>query len=159
MYKNILLAYDGSEIGRLALREGARLAQICSAEVFLLAVLPTPSVVVAGLAAVGGGVLEIDEQQRDAYDGVLAEGVRRLKRMGFSPRQRISAGDPGKEIYNVAQEIRADLVVVGHNKHSAISRLFHSSTSNYLIGHLDCSVLVARLEISDEALFTERPLY
>jgi nucleotide-binding universal stress UspA family protein len=37
MYTKILLAYDGSIEGRRALREGAKLAQLCRAEVFLLA--------------------------------------------------------------------------------------------------------------------------
>ena len=39
MYKKVLLAYDGSIEGRRALREGAKLAQLCRAEVFLLAVV------------------------------------------------------------------------------------------------------------------------
>jgi nucleotide-binding universal stress UspA family protein len=41
MYKRVLLAYDGSIEGRRALREGAKLAQLCDAEVFLLAVVET----------------------------------------------------------------------------------------------------------------------
>jgi hypothetical protein len=36
MYTKVLLAYDGSIEGRRALREGAKLAQLCRAEVFLL---------------------------------------------------------------------------------------------------------------------------
>src|SRR5882724_7791095 len=36
LYKKVLLAYDGSIEGRRALREGAKLAQFCGAEVFLL---------------------------------------------------------------------------------------------------------------------------
>jgi nucleotide-binding universal stress UspA family protein len=47
MYKKVLLAYDGSIEGRLALREGAKLAQLCRAEVFLLAVVETSSSVAA----------------------------------------------------------------------------------------------------------------
>ena len=39
MYKRVLLAYDGSIEGRRALREGAKLAQLCGADVFLLAVV------------------------------------------------------------------------------------------------------------------------
>jgi len=39
MYGTILLAYDGTTEGRLALREGARLAQICGASVVLLSVV------------------------------------------------------------------------------------------------------------------------
>ena len=39
MYKKILLAYDGSREGLVALREGALLARQCGAQVFLLSVL------------------------------------------------------------------------------------------------------------------------
>ena len=45
MYTKVLLAYDGSIEGRRALREGAKLAQLCRAEVFLLAVVELPSIV------------------------------------------------------------------------------------------------------------------
>jgi nucleotide-binding universal stress UspA family protein len=43
LYKKVLLAYDGSIEGRRALREGAKLAQFCGAEVFLLAVVEISS--------------------------------------------------------------------------------------------------------------------
>ncbi|MCO6389116.1 universal stress protein [Aliihoeflea sp. 40Bstr573] len=39
MYGKVLLAYDGSVEGRLALREGAKPARLCGVEVFLLAVV------------------------------------------------------------------------------------------------------------------------
>src|SRR5258705_1574690 len=59
LYKKVLLAYDGSIEGRRALREGARIAQLCSAEVFLLAVVE----VSAGTGTLDGGfVLPITEQ-------------------------------------------------------------------------------------------------
>jgi hypothetical protein len=44
MYKKVLLAYDGSIEGRRALREGAKLTQLCCAEVFLLAVVELSSI-------------------------------------------------------------------------------------------------------------------
>jgi nucleotide-binding universal stress UspA family protein len=52
LYKTVLLAYDGSVEGRRALREGARIAQLCSAEVFLLAVVE----VSAGAGTLEGGL-------------------------------------------------------------------------------------------------------
>ena len=61
MYKKVLLAYDGSIEGRRALREGAKLAQLCGAEVFLLAVVETASSVAT---LEGGVVIPIDEQIR-----------------------------------------------------------------------------------------------
>src|ERR1035438_1758823 len=78
MYKKVLLAYDGSIEGRRALREGAKLAQLCCAEVFLLAVVELSPIMSpdAGLA------LLIDEQTAN-YKAVLAEGVERLKAARF----------------------------------------------------------------------------
>jgi len=43
LYKKVLLAYEGSIGGRRALREGAKLAQFCGADVFLLAVVEISS--------------------------------------------------------------------------------------------------------------------
>jgi nucleotide-binding universal stress UspA family protein len=84
MYKKVLLAYDGSIEGRRALREGAKLAQLCRAEVFLLAVVEITSV--ASLE--GGLAIPIDEQIAN-YKAILAEGVERLKALGFSPTARL----------------------------------------------------------------------
>jgi nucleotide-binding universal stress UspA family protein len=107
MYKKVLLAYDGSIEGRRALREGAKLAQLCRAEVFLLAVVEITSV--ASLE--GGLAIPIDEQIAN-YKAILAEGVERLKALGFSPTARLGMGAAGKEIAEVAEEIGANLVVV-----------------------------------------------
>jgi|GEM_PF-4990287 hypothetical protein len=52
MYRTIVLAYDTLE-GRLALREGARLAQICRSRVVLVAIVePASEVFVGGVAPV-----------------------------------------------------------------------------------------------------------
>ena len=87
MYKKVLLAYDGSVEGRLALREGAKLAQYCGAEVFLLAVVE-PSF---GATLEGGVMVPIDDQIA-TYQAILDEGVRRLQAIGFSPTARLGMG-------------------------------------------------------------------
>jgi nucleotide-binding universal stress UspA family protein len=145
LYKKVLLAYDGSIEGRRALREGARIAQLCSAEVFLLAVVE----VSAGTGTLDGGfVLPITEQIED-YKKILAEGVERLKAMGFSPTARLGIGEAGREIVKVAEDIGANLVVVGHRPDGLLARWF-SSVGTYLVKNLRCSVLVAQTEISDQ---------
>ena len=145
MYRNILLAYDGSVEGRLALREGARLAQACGAEVALLAVVDLST----GVAMEAATVPMLDSQ-RELYEEILAEGARRLNALGFSPVTRFEIGDPAQRISAVAKEIGADLVVVGHRRQGALARWFLGSVGKNLIDHLHCSLLVARTEISDE---------
>jgi nucleotide-binding universal stress UspA family protein len=147
MYATVLLAYDGSVEGRRALREGARIAQICKSEVFLLAVVN----VSAGIAIAEGAAAGAVESEWETYEEVLAEGVRRLKGMGFSPSARLGVGDPAQQIEAVAKEIGADLVVVGHRRQGPLSRLWFGSVTGHLIDHVDCSILVSRKEIDDEA--------
>jgi len=151
MYTKVLLAYDGSIEGRRALREGAKLAQLCRAEVFLLAVVEISSIMTpeAGLA------IPI-EQQADDYKAILAEGIQRLKSLGFSPTSRLEVGDAGQKIAEVAEEIGAHLVVVGHRPQGALARWF-GSVGSYLVKRLRCSVLVAQTEISDDEFEQLKP--
>jgi nucleotide-binding universal stress UspA family protein len=146
LYKKVLLAYDGSIEGRLALREGAKLAQLCRADVFLLAVVELSS---GSVVMEGGFVLPMKDQISN-YKDILAEGVERLKAMGFLPTARLGIGDAGQVITEVAHEIDANLVVVGHRSQGPLARWLFGSTDNYLINHLHCSVLVAQTEISDD---------
>ena len=148
MYKKILLAYDGSIEGRRALREGAKLAKLCGAEVFLLAVVETAS----SVASLEGGVMISMDEQFANYQAILAEGVERLKAMGFSPTARLGMGDAGQVITEVAREINASLVVVGHRPQGPLARWLFGSVGTYLVKHLRCSVLVAQTEISDDQI-------
>src|SRR3984893_19589647 len=145
MYNKVLLAYDGSIEGRRALREGANLAPPCRAEVFLLAVVELSSTVIpdAGLA------IPIDDQTAN-YKTTLAEGMERLKALGFSPTARLEAGDPGQKIADVAEEIGAQLVVVGHRPQGRLARWWFGSVGSYLVKRLRCSVLVGQTEISED---------
>jgi nucleotide-binding universal stress UspA family protein len=146
LYKKVLLAYDGSIEGRRALREGAKLAQLCRADVFLLAVVETAS----GFAALDGGVVISMEEQFEIYQAVLDEGVERLKAMGFSPTARLGMGNPGQVITEVANEIDANLVVVGHRPQGPLARWLFGNVGTYLVKHLRCSALVAQTEIGDD---------
>ena len=92
MYKKVLLAYDGSIEGRRALREGAKLAQLCKAEVFLLAVVEVSSI----MTPEAGLTIPIELQTED-YKAILAEGSDRLKALGFAPTSRLEVGDAGQK--------------------------------------------------------------
>ena len=107
MYRTIILAYDGSLEGRLALREGARLAQLCQARVVLVAVVEVgPEVYASDFGAIYASTDRSPEVQK-----ILDEGLERLKRMGLSPEARLERGAPAERITSVAKEVAADLVV------------------------------------------------
>ena len=148
MYKRILLAYDGSREGARALREGALIAKACGAQVFLLSVVPETGSVLMAEAAEGGVVSKLAEAYKDQLD----RGVERLKTLGFDPVARLVVGEPAPAIGAVAEEIGADLVVVGHRRQSLLARWWSGSKGDaYLSEHIPCSLILCRNEISDEA--------
>lgn len=152
MYSTIVLAYDGSLEGRLALREGARLAQICRARVLLVAVVEvSPELYASDFGAIYASIDKTTDVQN-----VLDEGVERLKRMGLEPEARLERGAPSERISSVATEVGADLVVVGHHKQGAIARWLKGSVTTDLSDSLSCSLLVARLEVSEDLLLSAK---
>src|SRR6516165_3095151 len=148
MYKRILLAYDGSVEGRTALREGALLAKQCGAEVFLLSVLTDPGTLLMSEVIVAGATVRMEED----FQEILNEGVARLKKLGFDPVAKLVRGQPAEEIGKFAKEIEADLIIVGHRRQSAFDRWWSGPKGAYLMDYTDCSLLVARNAVSDEAI-------
>lgn len=101
----------------------------------------------------------IVDDQGEVYPNILAEGERRLQEIGFEPDTRLAMGDPGAKIRAVAKEINADLVVIGHRRHGTLARWWSESVATYLVDHLDCSMLIGRMEISDVEYDRLRPGY
>jgi membrane fusion protein, multidrug efflux system len=146
VYQRILLAYDGSIEGRTALREGALLARRFGAEVFVLSVIREAAGTKLGEGVGGGGVA----QQRVEYERVLQEGMARLAALGFQASGKLVIGEPAREIGAYAQQVKADLVVVGHRPQSAIGRWWSGPSGAYLSDHVHCSLLVCRNIIDDQ---------
>jgi len=147
VYRAVLLVYDGTSDSLVALREGARIAKTCESQVFVLAVATTtPGILLAQMTVPG-----LFGQQRETYEEILAEGMRQLRGMGFAPTGRLASGDPGEQITAVAVEFGVDLVVVGHRRRGGLSRLWNSSVAQYLVEHLDCSLLVTRVGAAEHA--------
>jgi nucleotide-binding universal stress UspA family protein len=147
MYDKILLAYDGTLEGAVALREGAILAKHCGAAVFLLSVAPdSPGVQLAEGVQAGAVAYHTDR-----YREVLERGLARLTRLGMKPVGRLAVGDPAKAIGAYAREVGADLVVVGHQKRNMLERWWSGPSGAYISDFIVCSLLIARNAVSDEA--------
>ena len=143
MYKRILLAYNGTHEGRIALFECAEIASFAKAETHLLAVAtPSMAVYVEGYA---GNLAEEDSvQQQKLMKNVLAEGLAALTQRGYSVTGHLAVGEPVEQICRVASELKCDLIVVGHkHKHSRLGRWWRGSISSSLADYAPCSILIA----------------
>lgn len=96
------------------------------------------------------------ELQTEDYRAILNEGAERLRALGFTPTSRLEVGDAGQKIAEVAEEIGAHLVVVGHRPQGPLARWF-GSIGSYLVKRLRCSVLVGQTEIGDDEFERLKP--
>lgn len=136
-YKTIVLAYDGTAEGRRALLEGAELAKRFQADTHLLAVIADSA---GGAMAQGVGA---EPMQRTVfYRATVEEGVKFFKNMGLDAKSHVVHGEPVEEIVKLADEVKADLVVVGHRERGPLARWWSTPTSMSLLDKLSCSLLV-----------------
>jgi nucleotide-binding universal stress UspA family protein len=85
-------------------------------------------------------------------DAVLASAITSAKRMGVQYRCVTTTGKPGEEICRLAEEMRADLLMLGSpDRRPSIAkglpdldRLLGSSLSDYVRVHANCPVLLTR---------------
>lgn len=146
-FQRVLLAYDGSRRGRAALRSSLPLLLGEGVHVELLAVVPVTGAVAA---AEGFYTESIIETERERFQAVLDEGVELLRRHGIDARGHLRAGQPARQISQMAAELDADLVVVGHQRRGPLARWWQGSVGASLVDLLSCSLLVVRASEEDE---------
>ena len=62
---------------------------------------------------------------------------------GLEVTYELRQGDPGEQIVAYAEEVSADLLVLGAYGHTKVRELVLGSTCNYVINHVGCPVLMA----------------
>ncbi|WAB98913.1 universal stress protein [Pseudomonas putida] len=81
------------------------------------------------------------EEQRLA-DRAVAEAVASLKQAGFSSQGCMVAGQPVEAIVAKAQEIKCELIIMGHRHLSRLGRMLDPSVSAKVIDRVTVPVLV-----------------
>jgi nucleotide-binding universal stress UspA family protein len=138
MYRRILLAYNGTTYAANALSAGAELARMSGAELHLLGIVPT-----TGVAAIALSHSTQDGRERQYLRQALEDAARQIAGKCVRLVSVIREGDPAEEIVAYANEIDADIAVIGHRDRSALARWFGGSTSQRLLNELRCSLLIA----------------
>jgi nucleotide-binding universal stress UspA family protein len=140
-FEKILLAYDGSKQGGVALRRSVPLLGAGQVEVHLLAVVPLAGAVAA---AEGFYTESMYESERERVESVLKEGVKLLEASGIRAEGHLRAGEPAHQIAKLAEELAVDLVVVGHQRRGVLARWWQGCVGASLLDRIDCSLLVAQ---------------
>ena len=142
----ILLATDGSEGAELATIRAVDLAQSTGSELHVVHVGVVPLFLVSYPGTLGYyGKLyeEIEEVSRE----LLRKQSWRVKVAGGTVAgTHLRMGKVDLEIVALADELRADLIVMGCRGHRGVRRAIEGSISAGVIRHAPCPVLVVRTE-------------
>ncbi|NWG31590.1 MAG: sulfate permease [Rhodocyclaceae bacterium] len=129
----ILVASDGSSISATATEVAAQIAKAAALPVTVLAAAST-------------------DADRARAEEDLAEKVGLLKIEGVAAEARIVAKPPEQAIIETAQEIGADLVVIGNDQRKGFARTLAGQTTDRVVGGLACAVLVVKRPPEPDAL-------
>lgn len=155
MLQKILIATGDSPESAEIFKSGLTLAEKYGAQISILHVLNLfqSGFEVIGTPLMGGTYpmmndLAIQEYQKELQDRAK-QGMERLESYATEARAiNITAeifqnmGDAGRTICETAKNYSADIIVMGRNQRSVLSEIFLGSTSNYVLHHAPCSVMV-----------------
>ncbi len=141
----VLLCTDGSDLSVSAIRQGLDLlAPAARTVVVSVASAIDPSLVTG--TGFAGGVMTYDEKddlidaQRATAEQHIADVVAELELSGAETM--VLLGDAGHEICELAASLPASVVVLGTHGRSGIKRAIMGSTSDHVVRHCPCPVLV-----------------
>jgi nucleotide-binding universal stress UspA family protein len=141
----ILVCTDGSDLALGAIRSALPVLAPATRTVVLTVTAPEDPTLVVG-TGFAGGVMSPEqqdallEQERIAAQELLDETVTAL---GLSDAETmVLAGSPGQTICDLAASLPADVIVMGTRGHGGLRRAVMGSTSDHVIRHATCPVLV-----------------
>jgi len=140
--KKILIATDGSPASLQAVELGLELAEEHGSQVTFVHVAPAADVLPIGIAMAGPVSVphELDEHDREALDSAHALAEER----GVPALTRLLVGNAGKRIVAYADEIDADLIVIGSRGLGAVEGALLGSVSRKVLRDAKRPVLVVR---------------
>ena len=143
----IVLAVDGSEEAKLAVRAAAELSRGAGSAVHLIYVLPTPARMFGHHSYSAEVEESLLEQARAEARDFLDEQTETVRSGGGEAAQTyLGTGRPDEEIVELAEEISAGMVVVGSRGLGGVRRALLGSVSDSVVRHAHGSVLVVRGE-------------
>lgn len=146
MFKEILVCSDGSDHALQAARIAGELARPFQAHITLLSVFDLP-----GMAASYGAAMEIvsyaevlTQMEQEMHDSVQQKTGEVLQKLEVPYQSCRETGHPVDTILRVAEEKKADLIVLGSRGLGGFTRFLLGSVSDGVLHHAHCPVLVVR---------------
>lgn len=144
MYASIVVGTDGSESAQRAVAEATRLAKALGGELHLVSAFePQRGVRIAG-APTEAAKIWTPTPDADVQT-VIHEAEATVKMSGVAVKSHTVTGDPADALLKVAEQEKADLIVVGNRGMHGVARVL-GSVPNKVSHHAHCNVLIVSTE-------------
>jgi nucleotide-binding universal stress UspA family protein len=140
----VLLATDGSVSAGIAVDLAAGLAWPDGTVIRVVTTLDTVRLAGPWATMTSYGLADLESTLLDELDAVLADAESRLAPTGATIEKQVLLGRPSSAIVDQAQELGADLVIVGSRGQGPFRTMLLGSVSAEVVDHAPCPVLVAR---------------
>ena len=156
LFKNILVAVDGSESSKRAAHVALGLAEKLRAQLIVLHAISPPTSyyrsnfpVPVGMAPPPPSQKEIDTYYayaRRVALGIVGDTVSEAKKVGTNVKTELPEGASSvvETIINHAAKEDVDLIIVGTRGLGGFKKMLTGSVSSGVISHANCPVLVVR---------------
>jgi nucleotide-binding universal stress UspA family protein len=138
-YQSLLVPYDGSEFSRKALVRAAEMAKADGGQVTVLYVIPRYEEMMEFYRSDS-----IRKSLRAEAEKILGEAKKTADGLGISVRTEVREGHPSDEIVAAAQKLENDLIAMGTYGWKGVNQAIMGSTTNRVISHAACPVLVVK---------------
>jgi nucleotide-binding universal stress UspA family protein len=145
MFKSIVVGTDGSETATQAVRGAVELANAVGATLEVVsAYQPVPASRLREEQRDAPADVEWAVSPREDVDATLETAAAIARDAGVAVESHARQGDPADAVLDVAEERKADLIVVGNKGMTGAKRFLLGSVPNKISHHAPCSVLIVR---------------
>jgi nucleotide-binding universal stress UspA family protein len=145
MFKSIVVGTDGSDTATVAVRQAVDMAAAVGATLELVsAYAPVPEQRLRTERLGAPEDMQWVINPRQEVEGSLSGAADIAREAGVKVFTHAREGDPADAILDVAEEVEADLVMVGNKGMTGAKRFLLGSVPNKVSHHAPCSVLIVR---------------
>lgn len=145
MYKNLLIASDGSELADKAVAHGLALAKALGATVTAVTVSDPWTSFASAEVNVSFPIEEYERACGAAAQKLLAEIAARAEAAGVvCDTRHVKDQFPAEGILDAAKSVGSDLIVMASHGRRGVSRLLLGSQANRVVTHSEIPVLICR---------------
>ena len=150
MFRNILVAVDGSPHASQALKEAIDLAREVNAKLTVMTCIPDPSTWLLGGAGYASGVdfEALGRESEKEYQELLEDAISQVGEMPVT--KLVVHGHPGERILEELHKGGYDLIAMGSRGRGQVRSLLLGSVSHHVLNASPAATLIVHADVQDQ---------